>query len=161
MKDKSEVFQLFVNFNRIIQTQFGSPIKRLCSDNEREYVNQNLSNFLKDNGVVHQLTCVDTPQQNGIAERKNWHEPTSSPIQHKEDIRFGNQYKRRKIPDLVQQQLQSSKLEVRTHTLEDTLDASCESNLDDLSIALRKGKRSCAKYLIYQFVSTKNLSLQH
>jgi len=62
---------------------------------------------------------------------------------------------------LVQQQLQSSELEVRTHTLEDTLDASCESNLDDLPIVLRKGKSSCAKYPISQFVSTKNLSLQH
>ncbi|KHN44602.1 Hypothetical protein glysoja_027213 [Glycine soja] len=86
-------------------------------------------------------------------------EPTSSPVQHKEDKNFGNQYQRRKKPDLVQQQLQSSKSEVRTHTLEDTLDASCESNLDDLLISLRKGKRSCAKYPISQFVSTKNLSL--
>ena len=73
MKDKSEVFHLFVNFYRMIQTQFGSPIKRLRSDNGREYVNQNLSKFLKDNGVVHELTCVDTPQQNGVAERKNRH----------------------------------------------------------------------------------------
>ena len=45
----------------------------MCSDNGIEYVNQNLSNFLKDNGVVHELTCVDTPQQNGITERKNRH----------------------------------------------------------------------------------------
>ena len=73
MKDKSKVFQLFINFYRIIQTQLGSPIKRLHYDNGREYVNQNLSNFLKDNGVVHELTCVDTPQQNGVAERKNRH----------------------------------------------------------------------------------------
>jgi len=62
MKDKSEVFQLFVNFYHIIQTQFGSPIKRLHFDNGREYVNQNIFNFLKDNGVVHELTCVDTHQ---------------------------------------------------------------------------------------------------
>jgi len=90
-------------------------------------------------------------------------EPASSPVQHKEDRCFGNQYQRRKKPDLVQQQLQSSELEIRTHTLEDTLDASCESNLDDLPIALRKRKRSCANilYPISQFVSTKNLSLQH
>ena len=73
MKDKLEVFQLFENFYHIIQTQFGSLIKRLCSNNGREYVNQNLSNFLKDNDVVHELTCVDLPQQNGVAERKNRH----------------------------------------------------------------------------------------
>ena len=71
MKEKTEVFQLFVNFYSIIQTQFRSPVKRLRFDIGREYVNQNLFNFLKDNGVVHELTCVDTPQQNEVAERKN------------------------------------------------------------------------------------------
>jgi len=71
MKDKSGVVHLFVKFYRMIQIQFESPIKRLCSDNGREYVNQNLSKFLQENGVVHELTCVDTPQQNGVAERKN------------------------------------------------------------------------------------------
>jgi len=70
MKDKSEVFQLFVNFYRIIQIQFGSPIKRLCSNNGRAYVNQNLSNFLKDNSVVYELTCVDALQQNGLQKEK-------------------------------------------------------------------------------------------
>ena len=70
MKDKSEVFHLFVKFYRMIQTQFESPIKRLRSDNGREYVNQNLSKFLEENGVVHELTCVDTPQQNGLLKGK-------------------------------------------------------------------------------------------
>jgi len=73
MKDKSEVFHLFVNFYRMIQTQFQNPIKRLRYDNGREYVNQNFSKFLQENGVVHELTCLDTPQQNGVAERKNRH----------------------------------------------------------------------------------------
>ena len=60
-------------FYKMVQTQFESPIKRLRSDNGREYVNQNLSKFLQENGVVYELTCVDTPQQNGVAERKNRH----------------------------------------------------------------------------------------
>lgn len=34
---------------------------------------QHLESFLKENGVHHQFTCVDAPQQNGIAERKNKH----------------------------------------------------------------------------------------
>ena len=54
----------------MIQTQFESPIKRLRSDNGREYVNQNLSKFLEENEVVHELTCVDTPQQNGLLKGK-------------------------------------------------------------------------------------------
>lgn len=73
MKDKFGVYQLFVNFFQMVKTQFGKPIKRLRSDNGKEYVNQKIYNFLKTNGVVHELTCVDTPQQNGVAGRKNRH----------------------------------------------------------------------------------------
>ena len=73
MKDKSEDFHLFVKFYKMIEIQFESPIKRLRSDNGREYLNQNLSKFLQENGVVHELTCVDTPKQNEVAERKNCH----------------------------------------------------------------------------------------
>ena len=36
-------------------------------------MNQNFSNFLKQKGIIHQTTCVYTPQQNGISERKNCH----------------------------------------------------------------------------------------
>jgi len=43
------------------------------SDNGRTYVNQNLSKFLKENGVVNELTCVSTPHQNEVVERKNHH----------------------------------------------------------------------------------------
>jgi len=57
----------------MVQTQFESLIKRLRSNNRREYVNQNLSKFLKENGVVRELTCVDAPQQNGAVGKKNRH----------------------------------------------------------------------------------------
>ncbi|RDX97468.1 hypothetical protein CR513_19755, partial [Mucuna pruriens] len=46
---------------------------KIGSDNGTEFVNLEFSKFLKDNGVVHELTCVNTPQQNGVAERKNRH----------------------------------------------------------------------------------------
>jgi len=79
-----------------------------------------------------------------------------------EDKYFGKQYQRRQQePVLVEQQLQLSEPEVRTHTcdtLEDTLNTAFEPNLNDLPIALRKEKRSCAKYPISQFVCTKKLS---
>ena len=32
-----------------------------------------LRRFFQEKGIVHQSTCRDTPQQNGIAERKNRH----------------------------------------------------------------------------------------
>ncbi|RDX72025.1 hypothetical protein CR513_48542, partial [Mucuna pruriens] len=43
------------------------------ANNDTEFVNLEFSKFLKDNSVVHELTCVNTPQQNGVAERKNCH----------------------------------------------------------------------------------------
>ncbi|RVW97919.1 Retrovirus-related Pol polyprotein from transposon TNT 1-94 [Vitis vinifera] len=54
-------------------TQFQSKIQILKSDNARDYFNSILGEFLAQEGIVHLSSCVDTPQQNGIAERKNRH----------------------------------------------------------------------------------------
>jgi hypothetical protein len=32
-----------------------------------------MQNFLQDNDIVHQTTCVSTPKQSGVVERKNKH----------------------------------------------------------------------------------------
>jgi transposase InsO family protein len=45
----------------------------LQSNNEREYVNHDMHNFLSQHSIVHHTTCIYTPQQNGVAERKNRH----------------------------------------------------------------------------------------
>ncbi|CAL2257035.1 unnamed protein product [Prunus armeniaca] len=71
MKNKSDVVEIFQRFNHIIQTQFMLPIKIFQSDNGGEFVNSALSHFFHTNGVLHETTCPQTPQQNGVAERKN------------------------------------------------------------------------------------------
>ncbi|GJR41731.1 putative ribonuclease H-like domain-containing protein [Tanacetum coccineum] len=43
------------------------------SDNGTEFVNQNMTKFCNDHGILHQTSCAYTPQQNGIAERKHKH----------------------------------------------------------------------------------------
>ena len=73
MKDKSEVGQVFKNFNSMIQTQFHTKIQVLRTDNAKEYFKTVLGDYLLSQGIIHQSSCVDTPQQNGIAERKNRH----------------------------------------------------------------------------------------
>ncbi|KAL5840222.1 hypothetical protein ACOSQ4_012830 [Xanthoceras sorbifolium] len=45
----------------------------LKTDNAKEYFSSILSNYLLNQGIVHLSSCVDTPQQNGVAERKNRH----------------------------------------------------------------------------------------
>ena len=40
------------------------------SDNGPKFI---MRQFYDDIGIVHQTTCIETPQQNGIVERKHQH----------------------------------------------------------------------------------------
>ena len=73
MKEKIEVRQIFERFHQMIQTQFQKKIQVLRTDNATDYFNSILGDYLVKEGIVHQSSCVNTPQQNGIAERKNRH----------------------------------------------------------------------------------------
>ncbi|CAN1815372.1 Retrovirus-related Pol polyprotein from transposon TNT 1-94, partial [Linum perenne] len=73
MKDKSETAHLFQHFYTMIDAQFHTRIQVLKTDNAKDYFNSILGSFLTEKGIVHASSCVETPQQNGIAERKNRH----------------------------------------------------------------------------------------
>ncbi|KAK2988104.1 hypothetical protein RJ640_023853 [Escallonia rubra] len=73
MKSKSEVNVLFQQFCKMIHTQYNVRIQVLRSDNGGEYLSAELQQYLKAHGIIHQTTCSNTPQQNGVAERKNRH----------------------------------------------------------------------------------------
>jgi hypothetical protein len=73
LKNKSDVSNVFPNFYNMIKTQFDVRIKRFRSDNAKYYFNKTLSPFFQKEGIIHESSCVNTPQQNGIAERKNGH----------------------------------------------------------------------------------------
>ena len=59
----SFIIWLWLNFKLIYQI--------LRSDNGREYVNLDMKQLFAIHGLIHQTTCPNTPQQNGVAERKN------------------------------------------------------------------------------------------
>ncbi|RVW63107.1 Retrovirus-related Pol polyprotein from transposon TNT 1-94 [Vitis vinifera] len=73
MKEKSKVGHIFQTFNLMVQNQFNSKIQVLKSDNAKEYFTSSLSTYLQNHGIIHISSCVDTPQQNRVAERKNRH----------------------------------------------------------------------------------------
>jgi hypothetical protein len=73
LKHKNEVFHVFKSFHKMIQTQFAAKLQTLRSDNGGEYVNQQFRNYFHHYGLIHETSCPQTPQQNGIAERKNRH----------------------------------------------------------------------------------------
>ena len=71
LKKKSEVFEKYVDFYKMVANQYQQPIRVFQSDNGGEFVNTSMSQFCRDYGVHHQTSNSVTPQQNGLAERKN------------------------------------------------------------------------------------------
>jgi hypothetical protein len=73
MKNKDEVFSIFQSFHAMVQTQFSAKLRVIRSDNGGEYVNQRFRAYFDNHGLIHETSCPQTPQQNGVAERKNRH----------------------------------------------------------------------------------------
>jgi Integrase core domain len=70
LKGKNKVFSCFKDFLNFIENQYSAKIKIFRSDNGTEYVNKSFSELLKSKGILHQITCINTPEQNDVSERK-------------------------------------------------------------------------------------------
>uniref|UniRef100_A0A2N9FQ69 Integrase catalytic domain-containing protein n=1 Tax=Fagus sylvatica TaxID=28930 RepID=A0A2N9FQ69_FAGSY len=70
MKAKSDTKSLLISFITMIQTQFHTMLKQIRSDNGPEF---HLPEFYASKGIIHQHSCVETPQQNSVVERKHQH----------------------------------------------------------------------------------------
>ncbi|KAG7550979.1 GAG-pre-integrase domain [Arabidopsis thaliana x Arabidopsis arenosa] len=71
LKEKSEAFSHFKLFKSKVETETGKKIKCLRTDRGGEYTSHEFENYCKEQGIRRHLTTAYTPQQNGIAERKN------------------------------------------------------------------------------------------
>ena len=70
MRYKSVASSLIQSFYNLILTHFKLPIKVIRLDNGPEFA---LNSFYDSKGIIHQLSCVETPQQNSVVERKHQH----------------------------------------------------------------------------------------
>ncbi|KAI3767846.1 hypothetical protein L2E82_18275 [Cichorium intybus] len=70
-KHKSETFEKFKEFKHQVENQLGRKIKMLRSDRGGEYLSIKFHDYLKECGIVSQLTPPMTPQLNGVAKRRN------------------------------------------------------------------------------------------
>jgi hypothetical protein len=66
-RSNQNLHSIIFNF---VETQFSSKIKVLRSDNGPEF---NMTEFYSTKSVLHQLSCVESPQQNAVVERKHQH----------------------------------------------------------------------------------------
>ncbi|WZZ60344.1 hypothetical protein YC2023_060451 [Brassica napus] len=73
LPSKDRVLEAFMNFQAYVSNQYNATVKVLRSDNGGEYISNAFKSHLAKHGIVHQTSCPYTPQQNGVAERKNRH----------------------------------------------------------------------------------------
>lgn len=62
-----------MNFCKLIENQFNKTIKRIRCDNGGEFTSNIMLNLYTKQGILLETTCLHTPQQNGVVERKHRH----------------------------------------------------------------------------------------
>ncbi|MCO5558141.1 hypothetical protein L7F22_011718 [Adiantum nelumboides] len=71
LKAKSDVCAIFQHYVSMVENETGCKVQTLRTDRGGEYMSGAFKDFLGKKGIKHQCTMPYTPQQNGVAERKN------------------------------------------------------------------------------------------
>lgn len=73
MKGRKEVFSKFLSFMNEICTQYSASVITFRSDNALEYTSLQFKQYFNSRSIIHETSCVYTPYQNGVFERKHRH----------------------------------------------------------------------------------------
>ena len=68
---KSQVLAKFQHFVQLLANSTRQIIQTLCTNNGGEYTSKAFHEFYSSKGITRELTLPQTPQRNGIAERRN------------------------------------------------------------------------------------------
>jgi hypothetical protein len=71
LQDKSEAKGVVKKFISRVQNEFKLKVNNITSDNDSEFRNTQVEEFLDEKGIKHELSAPYTPQQNGVVKRKN------------------------------------------------------------------------------------------
>ncbi|GJW72203.1 retrovirus-related pol polyprotein from transposon TNT 1-94 [Tanacetum coccineum] len=72
LANKTEAFEKFKIFSKMIQNKLGCSIVSIRTDHGREFDNEvQFGNYCDLNGISHNFSAPRTPQSNGVVERKN------------------------------------------------------------------------------------------
>lgn len=67
---KSDVFACFKEFKALVEKEVNLPIKIWRTDRGGEFVSNAFDSYLAEQGIRHETSVAYTPQQNGLAEKK-------------------------------------------------------------------------------------------
>nr|AFP55578.1 copia-type polyprotein [Rosa rugosa] len=70
-REKSETFTMFKQYKNLVEKETGLSILCLRTDRGGEFTSIEFNEFCKSSGIKRQLTAAYSPQQNGVAERRN------------------------------------------------------------------------------------------
>lgn len=62
LRMKTDVFSVLKSFFILVQTQFSMQVKRVRSNNDTEFFNNEYGNLFKSLGIIHESSCPHTPQ---------------------------------------------------------------------------------------------------
>ena len=71
LKKKSEAFECFKIYKELVKNETDLKIKCLRLDNGGEFMSKAFQQYCNENGIKRQFSTAETPQQNGVVERKN------------------------------------------------------------------------------------------
>ena len=71
LKNKSDTFEKFKEWKKLVETQVGRKVKKLKTNNGFEYLSSEFSQLCKEEGMARHKTIRETPHQNGLAEIMN------------------------------------------------------------------------------------------
>nr|GEV07655.1 retrovirus-related Pol polyprotein from transposon TNT 1-94 [Tanacetum cinerariifolium] len=71
LRSKDEAPKVIKTFLKRITVLLQSPVIIIRTDNGTEFKNQALKDYFDSVGISHQMSSIQTPQQNGVVERRN------------------------------------------------------------------------------------------
>ncbi|GJR35443.1 putative ribonuclease H-like domain-containing protein [Tanacetum coccineum] len=71
LRSKDETSEILKNFIKEVENLVDKKVKIIRSDNGTEFKNKVMDEFCREKGIKREYSVARTPQQNGVAERKN------------------------------------------------------------------------------------------
>ncbi|KAI3681369.1 hypothetical protein L6452_36163 [Arctium lappa] len=71
LRCKSDTPEELISFVKKMEVLNNLTVRSIRSDHGTEFKNSSLNNFFENKGISHNFSSVRTPQQNGVAERRN------------------------------------------------------------------------------------------